>query len=297
MLVESFIKYIRYELNLSTYTVLSYNSDLCQFRSYITGGKIEDFDAITITTNDVRSWVVRLSYEKMSIRTVRRKLQALRAFYKYLLKRKLVSADPTEDVEMVKTPKRLPDCLRLSNLESLFEENSVGEFDFVSVRDNLILLMLYSTGMRRSELIGLRDKDVWDSELKVHGKRNKDRIIPFGDDLKNMISKYRVLRNEKIGQTEYFFVRSGGEQLYPTFVYRLVHSKLSEMGGGSRFSPHVLRHTFASAMLNNGAHLNSVKELLGHESLAATQVYTHITYRELKTNYEHAHPRATKKGG
>ena len=296
MLIESFIKYIRYELNYSTYTVLSYNNDLRQFETFVVKEGGSSFDVKGVTAMQIRAWVVDLMEHKVTARTVKRKLQALRAFYKFLLQRKKVSENPALDVEIAKTPKRLPDCVRQDNVESLFEGN-FDETDFESVRDRLILLMFYSTGMRRSELIELLDENVANGELKVRGKRNKDRIIPFGDDLQHAIDEYCKLRNEVIpmGRTKYFFIRKNGEPLYPSLVYRLVHDRLSEVGGGNRYSPHVLRHTFASALLNNGAKLNAVKELLGHESLAATQVYTHITYGELKSNYEHAHPRALKK--
>lgn len=298
MLIESFLKYIRYELNLSTCTVLSYGSDLKQFKSFMTCNGRQEFDALSVTPSDVRAWIVELADKKDGNRTIKRKLQALRAFYKYMLKRGLTKENPAQEVEVAKIPKRLPDSIRIDNAERLFD-GKIDEDDFVAVRDRLILLMLYSTGIRRAELLSLRDGDVATNELKVHGKRNKDRLIPFGSELRQEIESYRRLRNEKVGEPRegYFFVRQNGEPLYPSLVYRLVHERLSEVGGGSRYSPHVLRHTFASAMLNNGAELNSVKELLGHESLAATQVYTHITYRELKSNYEHAHPRAIKKGG
>ncbi len=295
MLIESFIKYIRYELNYSACTVLSYNNDISQFAAFLTKGA-EEFDAVTVTTSDIREWMVQLMAEKNSVRTVKRKLQALRAFYKYLMRVGKVEANPALEVETAKTPRRLPDCVKVENVEQMFED-SVDYDDFEAVRDRLILLMLYSTGIRRAELICLRDDDVSSNELKVRGKRNKDRIVPFGEELHAEIAIYRKLRSEQVGDTEYFFVRNNGEPLYPTLVYRLANKKLTEVGGCSRYSPHVLRHTFASSMLNNGAKLNSVKELLGHESLAATQVYTHITYRELKSNYEHAHPRALKKGG
>lgn len=298
MLIESFIKYIRYELNYSTYTVLSYNNDLKQFESFVVEKEGTPFDATKVTTNNIRAWVVDLMEQKVTARTVKRKLQSLRAFYKFLLQRKTVHENPALDVDIAKVPKRLPDCVRQDRIETLFEDD-FDKNDFESVRDRLILLMFYTTGMRRSELIELLDENVTNGELKVHGKRNKDRIIPFGEDLQQAIAEYRTLRKKELScsKTDRFFVRKNGEPLYPSLVYRLVHEKLGELGGGSRYSPHVLRHTFASALLNNGAKLNSVKELLGHESLAATQVYTHVTYRELKSNYEHAHPRALKKGG
>ena len=295
MLVESFIKYIRYELNYSTCTVLSYNSDIKQFVDFLTAGS-EPFDASSVTVNDVRAWMAKLMAGKSSVSTVKRKLQSVRAFYKYLMRMGKVQKNPAMEVEMTKVPKRLPECVKVENMEQMFA-GGVDYDAFEEVRDRLIMLMMYSTGIRRSELVNLRDVDVVVGELKVHGKRNKDRVVPFGDELQAEIAIYRDLRNREVGETESFFVRSNGEPLYATMVYRLANKKLGEVGGCSRRSPHVLRHTFASSLLNNGAKLNSVKELLGHESLAATQVYTHITYRELKSNYEHAHPRALKKGG
>lgn len=297
MLIESFIKYIRYELNLSACTVLSYTNDVKQFALHLTSGNIDEFDALSVTVNDIREWMVSLVDGGDSVRTVRRKIQSLRAFYKFLQKKDLIKYNPAQEVEVAKAPKRLPDCVRIENVERLFENKEEGGFE--EVRNRLILLMLYSTGMRRAELIDLLDVNVGETELKVHGKRNKDRVIPIGEELKVEIAEYRKLRDEVVldKSCSNFFVKKDGAPLYPSLVYRLVYEKLSEVGGGSRYSPHVLRHTFASAMLNNGAKLNSVKELLGHESLAATQVYTHITYRELKSNYEHAHPRALKKGG
>ena len=295
MLIESFIKYIRYELNYSACTVLSYSSDLRQFEEFLTRGK-QDFDAVSVTSSDVRAWLGQILKDKGSVRTMKRKLQALRAFYKYLLRIGKVEVNPTLEVESAKIPKRLPECVKEENVNSVFDE-PVDSSDFEALRDRLIMLMFYTTGLRRAELIGLRDCDVTESELKVRGKRNKDRIVPFGSELRDAIAEYRQLRSAEVGDVEAFFVRSNGEPLYPMLVYRLVHTELEKVGGSGRKSPHVLRHTFASSMLNNGAQLNSVKELLGHESLAATQVYTHITYRELKSNYEHAHPRALKKGG
>ena len=297
MFIESYIKYIRYELNFSAYTVLSYGNDLRQFEAFLTGGK-DVLDVASVTSSDIRTWIMCLMEQGVVASTIKRKLQALRSFYKYLLKRGCVKENPAQGVEIAKTSKRLPDCVRVRNVEELFVDDK-DCCSFEDVRDRLILLMLYSTGIRRSELIELRDVDVSARELKVHGKRNKDRIVPIGKELADAIVQYRKVRDDSVETlgSEWFFVRKSGEKIYPTMVYRLVHERLSEVGGGSRFSPHVLRHTFASAMLNSGAQLNSVKEILGHESLAATQVYTHITYSELKSNYEHAHPRALKKGG
>lgn len=300
MLIEDFLKYIRYELNLSTCTVLSYKNDLNQMRMFFVGSGSEAFDPVSITQNDIRAWIAKLAKDGDSGRTIRRKIQAARAFYKYLIKTGAASENPAKDVELAKVRKVLPKFVREENINS-FLDGEVDEADFTAVRDRLMVMMLYETGMRRAELIGLRDEwvDASIGELKVLGKRDKERIVPFGAELASWIERYRQLRTEAVGivNTGTFFVRLNGEPLYPMLVERVVKKALEEAGGSQKQSPHVLRHTFASGMLNGGADINSVKELLGHESLAATQVYTHITFRELKSNYELAHPRALKKGG
>lgn len=300
MLIEDFLKYIRYELNLSACTVLSYKNDLNQFAEYISNGDAEAFDAVSVTQRDVRAWIAYLAKIKMSARSIRRKVQALRAFYKFLMKRGHVSDNPATEVELAKVRKSLPAFVREENMNELLDEETDMR-DFEAVRNKLMVMMFYETGIRRAELIGLKDAnvDVRTGELKVLGKRNKERIVPFGGELADWVEKYRQVRRAVIGieNSETFFVRENGEPMYPMMVHRIVKEKLEEAGGSSKQSPHVLRHTFASSMLNGGADLSSVKELLGHESLATTQVYTHITFRELKSNYELAHPRALKKGG
>lgn len=298
MLINLFIKYMRYELNRSAHTVLFYNNDLRQFEAFLSSGN-NGFDPKSVQANDVRAWMMSLSKNGVSPRSIRRKVQALRAFFKFLIKRGEIAVNPAEDIEMAKMKKNLPSYLRQNSMDRVLSVPVEGD-SFGQVRDRLIILMLYSTGIRRAELISLRDADVdTDSnEITVLGKRNKYRIVPFGPELKKEISYYRVLRDEitECSPTA-FFVRVNGEPLYPSLVYNIVHEQLASAGAVDKMSPHVLRHTFASVMLNNGAELNSVKEILGHESLAATQVYTHITFSELKKNYKLAHPRAIKKGG
>lgn len=298
MLINLFIKYMRYELNRSAHTVLSYNNDIRQFEAFLSHGS-NGFDPKSVETNDVRAWMMHLSKNGVDPRSIRRKVQALRAFFKFLIKRGEVKVNPAEDIEMARMKKNLPSYMRQNIMDELLSA-PVEKDDFESVRNRLIILMLYTTGIRRSELISLKDADVdTDScELTVLGKRNKYRIVPFGQELKNEISCYRSLRDDVSGINPYnFFVRIGGEPLYPSLVYNIVHTQLASVGAADKMSPHVLRHTFASVMLNSGAELNSVKEILGHESLAATQIYTHITFSELKKNYKLAHPRAIKKGG
>ena len=296
-LVDDFLKYIRYELNLSACTVSAYRQDLMQLQQFLSPDE-DEFDPVSVTTNDLRAWVVDLDAHGIKARSIRRKEQAARAFFRFLVKRGFVKVNPAAELELAKFKKPLPSYVRVDVMDELLD-SKVDEADFKAVRDRLIVMMLYETGIRRAELIGLKDVDVdaAKQELKVLGKRNKERVVPFGRELADAIEAYRRLRTATIGfeRPERFFVRENGDELYASLVYRTVHSLLATVGGGRKLSPHVLRHTFASAMLNNGAELNSVKEILGHESLAATQVYTHITFSELKTNYKHAHPRALKK--
>ncbi|MBQ9217796.1 MAG: tyrosine-type recombinase/integrase [Muribaculaceae bacterium] len=294
--IQQFLTHQRVELNRSELTVISYRSDLRQFEQYLAGRK--EMDWASVTVNDVRAWLVQRSSLGDSARTLRRKVQSLRAMYKWLMRHGMAEQNPAADIEMARLPKRLPHLLRPQNLDMLLD-SEVDLNDFEQVRNHLMLLMLYTTGIRRAELIGLRDAwvDTQALQLRVHGKRDKDRIVPFGTELAQWVERYRQLRDSEVPRTELFFVRPDGKPLYPSLVYRVVHDALLTVGGGDQLSPHVLRHSFASAMLNDGADITSVKELLGHESLAATQIYTHITLSELKTHYKLAHPRALKKGG
>lgn len=315
MLIQSFLTYIRCELSLSVHTVLSYSVDLRQFREFLTGkpqpklppeaefvAKDDGFDPISVTASDIRQWLMTLAETGLAPRSLRRKLTAVSSFYAFLLRRGLVNNNPARDVEIAKAPKPLPVNFRSSEVNAVIEEekkqtsDDVVDSDFVAERDYLIFLMLYSTGMRRAELIGLEDARVNTArgELKVLGKRNKERIIPFGEELKDAIENYRQLRDKTVGgqTTTKFFVKPDGEPLYPMLVERIIKKTLQGRVHAERISPHVLRHSFASDMLNNGADLVAVQQLLGHKSLATTQVYTHITFRELKQNYKLAHPRA-----
>ena len=298
-MIEGFLKYLRYELNYSVHTVLSYGNDLRQFADFLARGDSEQLRLDDVSTNDIREWMMHLSNAGDCQRTIRRKVQSVRALYKYMQRRGLIDSNPAAMVELAKLPKRLPSYVRSENINALLDQD-IDLADFTAVRNKLMLMMFYETGIRRAELIGLTDANVDTSamQIKVHGKRNKDRIVPFGRELLGWIERYRHLRLQQVTcECDEFFVRENGKPLYPSLVYKVVHDALQAAGGTDKFSPHVLRHSFASAMLNNGAQLNNVKELLGHESLAATQIYTHITFSELKDNYQSAHPRALKKGG
>jgi len=301
MLINSFLTYLRCELNYSAHTVSSYATDLRQFATHATGGNADDFDPLTCMPADINDWTLRLAEAGIAHRTIRRKLSSLNTFFRYLLRTHLIKANPVSDVTVAKVPRTLPVYIREQEINEILDDAPVEGSDFTEIRNRLIILMFYSTGMRRAELIGLRDVNVDTSrcELKVLGKRNKERIIPFGRELQQAIERYRAtrLRCTGINSPESFFIRPGGEPLYPVLVERIVKRLLTGHTRASRISPHVLRHSFATDMLNNGADLTSVQQLLGHKSLGTTQVYTHITYRELKNNYKLAHPRAQKNQG
>lgn len=298
-MLQKFIKYIRYEKGYSSHTVLSYNNDISQFEDYLLR-QTGEVDHTAVDSDIIRNYVVWLMDQNITPRSVGRKLSALRTFYKYLVKIEVIASSPVAMVSKPKTSKPLPSFVKQSDMDMLLDETDEESDDFVSVRDRLILDVLYQTGMRRAELLQLKDSDVDVSArtIKVNGKRNKQRIIPYGAKLHDSIKRYIEIRNKEVsGNIEALFVRETGEPLYPMMVYRIVKSSLAKISTLSKLSPHVLRHTFASAMLNNGAEMDSVKELLGHASLTSTQVYTHITFEELKHNYNQAHPRALKKGG
>ena len=293
MLIESFLKYLRFERNYSEKTIVSYGIDLKEFGEFLKKTDAEN-DFKTADADLVRSWIVELMREGKTATTVNRKLSSLRSFYRFLLKLKEVKVNPLLKVVGPKNKKSLPSFLRVQEMDRLLDETSFDE-GFEGVRDRVILEMFYATGMRLSELVGLNDDDVDFSAglLKVTGKRNKQRLIPFGNELSADMLAYIEVRNETLLDRERaFFVLKNGRRMYPGKVYKLVRRNLSKVATLKKRSPHVLRHTFATAMLNNNAELQAVKELLGHESLATTEIYTHTTFEELKKVCEQAHPRA-----
>ena len=298
MLIDSFLDYLRYERNYSNYTIGAYSKDLRQFEDYVKKYKEGIFDPVDVDTDLVRNWVVLLMDENLSPVSVNRKLSSLKSFFKFLMKQGSISVNPLRLITGPKTKKPLPYFIKDKEMEFLLDGDGFGE-DFEGVRNRLMLEMLYDTGIRRSELIGMQDSDVdcESMQIRVTGKRNKQRLIPFAEGLKNLIQAYTEVRNREVGsESGWFFVRKNGEQLSAGIVYTIVKDKLSEIPTLAKRSPHVLRHSFATSMLNNGAELNAVKEILGHSSLASTSVYTHTTFEELKKVY-HAHPRAKKEGG
>lgn len=293
MLKDSFLKYLLLERNYSEKTILSYGIDLNEFEAYFKSAD-EELEFTSVDADIVRGWVLSLMEEGRAETTVNRKLSSLRSFYHYLLRQKLVTVDPVAKVVGPKKKKPLPVFVRDEVMNQLLDGFEFPQ-TFEGVRDKTMLEVFYSTGMRRAELIALRDGDVDFSALviKVTGKRNKQRLIPFGDRLQEVLSVYLQERVRFYsGECEAFFIRKGGARLSPSSVNYIVKRYLSKVVTLKKKSPHVLRHTFATSMLNHQAELEAVKELLGHESLTTTEVYTHTTFEELKQVYEQAHPRA-----
>ena len=293
MLIESFLEYLRLERNYSEKTIVSYGTDLREFEEFFKKADAE-IDFTTLDADVVRNWVISLMDEGRAATSVNRKLSSLRSFYRFLLRRKEIVVSPMLKIVGPKKKKPLPSFVREKDMNRLLDELP---FDggFEGCRDRMILETFYATGVRLSELIGLDDADVDFSAklIKVTGKRNKQRLIPFGNELAEDLLRYIKVRNETVqGNTEAFFVSKKGKRMCPIQVYKIVKRNLSKVVSLKKRSPHVLRHTFATAMLNNNAELRAVKELLGHESLVATEVYTHATFEELKKVYEQAHPRA-----
>lgn len=292
-LIEKYLKYLRYERNYSSHTEISYSEDLLQFATFLKN-ECEDIDIKSVDTDIIRKWVVSLMENKLTARSANRKLSALKSFFKYLLRTGEVTKDPTRRVSGPKIKRPLPSFVDDKDMELVLAEVD-GESIFEQVRNKTMLELFYVTGMRRAELIGLKDIDIDFSagNIQVTGKRNKQRLIPFSNNTKSLLEEYIIIRNEQVENLSgYLFVKKNGEKLYPMLVYRIVSQNLKWIPTLSKTSPHVLRHTFATAMLNNGADINAVKELLGHSSLAATEIYTHTSFEELKKIYNKAHPRA-----
>ena len=287
------MEYLRLERNYSEKTVVSYGIDLREFEGYFKKADAE-IDFTTVDADVVRNWVMHLMDEGRAATSVNRKLSTLRSFYRFLLKKKVMTVNPMTKVVGPKKKKPLPSFVREKDMDRLLDDLTFGE-GYEGCRDRMILEMFYATGMRLSELIELDDVDVDFSAklIKVTGKRNKQRLIPFANELEHDLRVYIKVRDEALPNgSDAFFVRKDGKRMYPMQVYRLVKRNLSKVVTLKKRSPHVLRHTFATAMLNDCAELRAVKELLGHESLTTTEVYTHTTFEELKKVYELAHPRA-----
>ncbi|MCD6658899.1 MAG: tyrosine-type recombinase/integrase [Lentimicrobium sp.] len=294
MTLASFYHTLKFEKRCSPHTVNAYQTDIEQFVEYLSSQyALSSPDEATQAI--VRSWLAKLVDEGLTSRSINRKLSALKAYYNHQLRLGEMKTNPASRVNTLKIPKRLPVSVSKAEIHSALYSQDEHETDFSIRRDHLILELLYGTGIRLSELTGLKisDVDFGSQTIKVTGKRNKQRIVPLGNKLLEVIQAYLEERN-KLAETgtEEIILTDKGKKAYSVFIYRKVTRYLGEAGVKGRKSPHVLRHTFATHMLNAGADLNAIKELLGHASLAATQVYTHVSVEKLKSIYKQAHPRA-----
>ena len=294
-MVESFLKYIKFEKRLSPHTILSYHTDLQQFGDFLKQTFSEKKTELA-NYGMVRSWIVELVEKDRDASSINRKIACLRSFYKFLMKREVISKDPMIKIRVLKTKKKLPHFVKENDMVEMLDKNLDFTDDHAGLRDQLILELLYGTGMRLSELINLKETqiDLPNRTVKVLGKRNKERVIPFSTGLVSLIENYRKAKKKEVEiiDSQYLLVTDLGSKLYPMMVYRSVKKYLNKFTSVEKRSPHVLRHTYATHLLNKGAEINAVKDLLGHSSLAATQVYTHNSMDKLKKVFDQAHPKA-----
>ena len=292
-MIDQFLNYLRYERNASPQTVQTYEESLRELESYI-AFREDGLSLGTVDTDLIRDWMESLMDRGNNASTINKKLSALRSFFRFALKRGLVEKDPAHALAGLKKSKPLPQFLREGEMDRLLDGMEWGE-NYKDVRARTILLLLYETGLRRSELAGLNDGDIdfGVCQLKVTGKRNKQRIVPFGAELAEALKGYMDVRNEQLRlDGDALFLNDKGHRMTGQQVYAIVRKNLTGATSLKKRSPHVLRHTFATAMLNNGAGLESIKNLLGHESVSTTEIYAHTTFEQLKRVYKEAHPRA-----
>ncbi len=291
---EEYFNYMRYEKRCSPLTIEAYENDLRLLVGFLEREKLGALD--DVSAKQIRKWMMSLLSGGMKARSVNRKIATARSYFKFLCKEEIIEVNPCAVVDSVKTPKTLPTFLKDSEMNLMLDEMNFGD-DYEGVRDRTILEMFYQTGMRVSELTNLTDNQVDISRklISVIGKRSKQRIIPMTNSLISILKLYLDRRNEEFGigsGNGPLFLTKKGDPAYTKLVYRLVHSHIETVSTITRKSPHVLRHTFATVLLNNGADLIAIKELLGHSSLAATQIYVHSEFEQLNKVYKQAHPRA-----
>lgn len=293
MFIERFTNYLQYEKRFSAHTISAYLQDLQQFQKFLFQSELNFVDA---KHHDIRSWIVDLLDKQAEPRSVQRKLSTLRTFYKFLQREMLLDANPALQVKAPRVSKRLPVFIEDASLNSLLDNKEVFSDGFEGLRDQVVIELLFGTGIRLAELITLSDADIniYEQTIKVFGKRSKERIIPVNVSLMKLMKKYIDEKSSQNFQnlSQKLLVTSEGKSAYPKLIYRIVNKYLAYISTNEKKSPHVLRHSFATSLLNKGADLNAIKELLGHASLAATQVYTHSSVERLKTIYKQAHPKA-----
>ncbi|MEM6735194.1 MAG: tyrosine-type recombinase/integrase [Bacteroidota bacterium] len=291
-MISSFITYLSSEKRYSAHTLQAYTNDLIQFQKFLSQ-EFELDDPTHVEHFHVRGWIVALTEKNISSRSINRKIATLKSFYKFLMARDYVESNPAERLKRLKTKRNLPTFIKESEIKNLLDGIEFPE-GFTGLRDKLLLELFYGTGTRLSELMNLkhRDLNLFENTIRVLGKRNKERIIPIGHTLTYLIKEYINWKKKEGMESELLLVTDEGKPVYPMFIYRKVKNYLSQVTTLLKKSPHVLRHTFATHLLNKGADLNAVKDLLGHTSLAATQVYTHNSIEKLKAAFDQAHPKA-----
>lgn len=299
-MIELFLKYIQYEKRVSAHTALAYQGDLDQFSKFLQD-TYDNHPIDAVTYGIVRSWIITLVDANLTPTSVNRKIASLKAFYKFLMREQVIEKNPMQKIRVLKTQKRLPSFIHETEVVKALDHKTykkdITEWSDTldDWRKRLILELFYATGIRLSELIGLRESQInlRDRTIKVLGKRNKERVIPFPAGIVSILEGYRKVRNREVNMKDHglLLVTDSGEPLYPMMVYRVVKQHLKDTGS-QKTSPHVLRHTYATHLLNKGAEINAVKDLLGHSSLAATQVYTHNSMEKIKKAFDQAHPKA-----
>jgi len=293
-MVDSFFKYLQFEKRYSPRTILSYQTDLQQFSKFLKE-TFQEENLELASYGIIRGWIVSLVEAKMDARSINRKIACLRSFFKFCLKQEVIEKNPMMKIKVLKTQKKLPHFVHEEDMTKLLDHVQFSD-NLEGCRDRLIVELFYGTGIRLAELIGLKESNVnlRDRTIKVLGKRNKERVIPFSKSIVPIIEEYVAKRNREVDSKKhgFLFVINNGDPVYPMMVYRLVRKYLDKFSSVEKRSPHVLRHSFATHLLNKGAEINAVKDLLGHTSLAATQVYTHNSMEKLKKVFDQAHPKA-----
>ncbi len=291
MKIGVFLQYLQIQRKYSEHTVNAYKNDLSSFELFFSGNFGVEPDNAQYA--DIRKWIAFLAEEKISARSINRKISALRTYFNYLIKNGILSENPTNQIVGPKVSKKLPAFIEQESIDMLNNHDLFG-FDFRGCRNMLIVEILYGTGIRRAELINLKNinVDIVKCQIKVLGKRNKERIIPYPKSILPLIEEYHRFKNQIAVKTDTFLITEKGASLYPKLIHRVVAQYLGMVSTSEKKSPHVLRHTFATHLLNNGADINAIKELLGHSNLSATQIYTHTSFERLNQIYKQAHPRA-----
>ncbi len=291
--LQLYLDHLKFEKRKSPHTVIAYENDLNQFTLF--GRKeTEDFSIENADHHLVRNWLISLMDEGIGARSIKRKISSLKSFYKFLVREGLTENNPTDRIIIPKTGKKLPEFVQENEMNRLLDGSYFTD-DFKGIRDKAVITLFYGTGIRLSELTNLHfsDLDLKGKMIKVNGKGDKERLIPFPTEITTVLSEYIGMRNELFGESsQVLFLTEKGDPVYTKLIYRIVKEHLSQVTTLDKRSPHILRHSYATHLLNRGADLNAIKELLGHANLSATQVYTHTSFEKLKEVYKQAHPRA-----